>query len=603
MKNRIVSVSEKSAIIATFAVAVLAFAIPGFSVEDKFEWVPLEAHSNKAGGGYQEGLKAASVSFTKIPKATADASKFTMEYVIDLKKFSISNDGTNPVETSKGINQALRDAQANGANKVVFPKGTYLISESDPVVISNKNTIIDLNGSTFQINTNGEPKYSIIKIVYGAENLRLTNGTLKGDRDTHDYKTIAGTHEHGSGLSFESGSNLEVDHITACNMTGDGFVTQNGVPFKEPKRCLAVAVKNIEQGSFSESGQKENNEQKTRTIKPYELSMEEFGGEFEFGYIFGYMSYASVMDRNYQACFFDKDMKFLQKKTCLQFKKTAMPEGTKFIQLEFNQSEVKEAAKHGLCGAIVSTRPSIDVHFHHNVMLNNRRLGFAFCGGQRWIMEDNSFEGNGGTAPGYGIDFEDGWDFMQDIVFRNNKFKGNQRGDLVVCAGSEMIFEGNEFEKNVTTWGRTNNYTFQKNIFKGDVTFMTRTGIASMHDNRYENCGTLSVAFDTKGFNDGFVHKPGEPVKTLPLVFEKETLANVKRVIGTYINFSDCKVQNVRFIAGKDTRLVHFKNCEFSESSIQYEEKGPPVDVVLENCKGALKEEGSGVKRKVTSGK
>ncbi len=100
---------------------------------------------------------------------------------------------------------------------------------------------------------------------------------------------------------------------------------------------------------------------------------------------------------------------------------------------------------------ITNLRPPTHVHFHHNVLAQNRRLGMAFCGGQKWLIENNRFEENGGTAPAYGVDFEDGSELMQDVVFRRNSFRGNRAGDLVVCAGSELVFEHNEFEKTVVT--------------------------------------------------------------------------------------------------------------------------------------------------------
>ena len=42
------------------------------------------------------------------------------------------------------------------ANRIVLPKGTYLISETEPIEIDHNDTIIDLNGAKLQINPNGE---------------------------------------------------------------------------------------------------------------------------------------------------------------------------------------------------------------------------------------------------------------------------------------------------------------------------------------------------------------------------------------------------------------------------------------------------------------
>lgn len=189
-------------------------------------------------------------------------------------------------------------------------------------------------------------------------------------------------------------------------------------------------------------------------------------------------------------------MKFIKIMKCLQFKKNTIPRNAKFLHMEYNQPGVKAAAKHGLIGSISNLRAPVDVHFHHNRMYNNRSLGFAFCGGQRWIMEYNQFDKNGGTPPHYGIDFEDGWDLMQDVVFRKNTFKDNLVGDMVVCAGSEMLFEENIFQKGVMVWPRTHNYTFRNNTFNGGVGFGTRTGIATISGNSYNSCPLVSTFFE-----------------------------------------------------------------------------------------------------------
>ncbi|SHI08452.1 hypothetical protein, partial [Clostridium grantii] len=150
------------------------------------------------------------------------------EYIVDIERFGIKNDGTSPIETSKGINDALQYARGKGYEKIIFPKGNYLISELEPIVIDLKNVVIDLNESIFQINTNGLDGYSIVKIIDGAENVRLTNGIVRGDKDTHDYETIKSPHEWGNGVIFKGGKDLEMDNITVTNVTGYGIYTESG---------------------------------------------------------------------------------------------------------------------------------------------------------------------------------------------------------------------------------------------------------------------------------------------------------------------------------------------------------------------------------------
>ncbi len=580
---------------------------PALRAAETFDWMPPEASSDQLRGDDSSVEQIIpEITLTKTPKPTADLSKFTKVYTIDLKQFGISNDGTHPVETAKGINAALQEAKASGANRIVFPKGTYLISEKDPVVIDHKDTVIDLNGATLQINPNGLKGYSVVQFVYGAENVRLTNGTLKGDKDTHDYKTTPGTHEWGDGVRFISGRNLEVDHLTSFNMTGDGAVTDVHGTRTRPELLARIKhtihAKDIESGAFTEKGAPVAISEKTRSIKPFDLSKCE--DQFEFGYMAGYMGYPFIKGRIYQAYFYDAEMNFLEKRKCLQYRKVAIPPKAKWMNLEFNQPEVTDvpahegAAKGEWVARITNFRSPTDVHFHHNVLSNNRRLGLAYCGGQKWLIEDNLFEGNGGTAPAYGVDFEDGSEMMQDVVFRNNRFKGNRGGDLVVCAGTEMIFEGNEFEKSVVMWGRPHNYVFRNNRYLGGkVIYKTRTGIARIHNNHYENC-KLSIDFDTKAVADGLVRKAGQTVSTPPLRLENETLVNVAEISGTYFNFANSTIRDSKFVAGKDTRLIRLLNCKTTGASIFYEATGPEVDVKIEGGEGKVAEDGPGLKRK-----
>jgi len=484
-----------------------------------------------------------------------------------------------------------------------------LISENIPLVIDHKNTVIDFGGATLQIATNGLPRYGVIEIVDGADGVRLTNGTLRGDKDTHDFKTEPGTHEWGAGIRFVSGKNLEVDHMTACNFTGDGISsTCTGTRNRDEllKRIVhSIYVKDLESGAFNEQGDKVASSAKTRTIKPFDMTKSE--AQFELGYMGGYMGYPFIKGRVYSANFYDANMKFLGQQKCLQYRKVDLPLGTKWMHLEFHQPTVTDipahagAVKGGWVARITMFRASTDVHFHRNTLTQNRRLGMAYCGGQRWLIEENLFSENGGTAPAYGVDFEDGSELMQDVVFRKNKFKNNKAGDLVICAGSELVFEDNDFEKSVITWGRAHNYVFRNNAFNGgSVHYTTRTGVASIHDNRYQNC-KLAITFDTKAVADGLVRKAGQTVATPPLVLNNEKLSNVADITGTYFYFTNCDIQGSSFVAGKETRLVRFIGGKLAGSSLKYEADGPVVEVKIENVNGALTEEGPGITRKTAA--
>lgn len=589
------------------AAIVLVCGAGALRAADTFDWLPAEAMGSNLRaedlGGEQIIPK---IELTKTPKPTADAARFTRAYELELTKFGIWNDGTHAEETSKGVNAALQHAKSLNANRIVFPAGIYLIHETMPIVFDHRNTIVDLNGATLQINKNGLPKYAVIEIIHGAENFRLTNGIVKGDKAEHDYKAAPKTHEWGAGIRFVGGRNLEVDHITSTDMTGDGVVSEHAGSRTRPELLArikhSIYLKDLESGGFTDQGEKRNDPTKTRTVKPYDLSPD--GGEFELGYMGGYMGYPFIKGRVYQAYFYDAEMKFLKREKCLQYRKVLPPAEARRVHLELNQAEVSDqpahvgASKGDWVVRITNFTPSTEVHFHDNILARNRRLGMAYCGGQKWLMENNRFEENGGTAPAYGVDFEDGSELMQDVVFRRNTFRGNRAGDLVVCAGSELLFEENVFEKNVVTWGRLHNYVFRNNSFTGGaVHYVTRTGVADIHDNRYENC-TLSITFDTKGVADGLVRQAGKPIATPPLRLRNEILRNVKQVSGTYFDFTNCKIQDSALVAGKQTRLLRLIDCKVDNSSIEYAAEGPTVAVELRAVNGTLSEKGAGLSRK-----
>lgn len=566
-----------------------------------YEWMPTEAEH----AGAQQGPAAPlhPLTITTTPKPTADASRFTKVYTLELEKFGIRKDGTEAEATSKGINAALRHAKTLNANRIVFPAGTYLINVNDPVILDHQDTIVDLNGATLQAQANSRSDYTTVEIWPEAKNLRLTNGTLRGDREEHDYKTVKGTHEGCAGLAVLGGDNLEIDHLHVTQFPGIG-VTNSSTGMRNREELLAhiyylVERKNMEFGGFSGTGEKVDDSGKLRSITPYAIGGER--NQFELGYNAGYMGFPWILGRAYQVIFLDENQQFLEKRDVLQYRKVQVPEKARFLHLEFNQSEIAEEPAHPASTEflvrITNFLPSTDVHFHDNLMDFNRSLGLSGVG-QRWLIEKNRVENNGGIAPGYGIDLEDGWEMMQDVVFRGNSFQDNEQGDIVICAGSEILVEENDFTNKVVFHGRAYNYTMRNNRLNGGYAFYTtRSGIATITGNTYRDVKRVEVTFDGRGFADGIVRKQGENVGTPPLLSTRETFEDVGQVKGTYINYRDSKFTNTKLVAGEETRLVALENCAFENSTLDISDKGGKFIFREKNNTGELSVIGNGQER------
>ena len=188
-------------------------------------------------------------------------------------------------------------------------------------------------------------------------------------------------------------------------------------------------------------------------------------------------------------------------------------------------------------------------------------------------------------------------------VLRNlGLFKGNVSGSIVICAGSELLFENNRFESDgknpnhVVLYGRTYNYTFRNNYIKdGSVSFGSRTGIATIQGNTYED-STIKVYYDNKGVADGLYRKKGEVIRTLPLVMKDEKLIRVDNLSGTYLCLENCTLDNVSATVGPDTGLVSLKDCDIQESTLTWDCGDNKPTTVMENNKGAFIEKTKPVK-------
>lgn len=381
-------------------------------------------------------------------------------YTVDLEKFGIKNNGTNPVEASKGINKALQFAKEKGFKKVIMPFGDYVINEVNPIIMVD-NVVLDLNGSTFRINENGLQGYTIVNFT-DCKNAKLINGTLLGDKDTHDYKTISGSHEWCIGVAFNDSENCELNNVTVKNFPGYGISSSLGKNISD----LGVTKSNLEIGSISEKGILTNTTSTIRTIKPMNIS--DVGNEFELGYNKGYMGYPFMGAKIYDSYFYDKDMKFISAtKDCRQYKKVTIPKGAMYVNFVFHQSMVPTKGDTDFDSATVfltNYRSPYKVRITNCLIEGNKSLGMALCGGRDFTIENNTFKNNGGSAPGYAIDMEDGWEYMDKFLFKGNKFINNA-GDVVICAGDNISFEDNEFTSAVGVWSRATNYKFTNNKF------------------------------------------------------------------------------------------------------------------------------------------
>ena len=309
-------------------------------------------------------------------------------YNVDIEKFSISNKGLNPVETSKGINDALNYAVKNKYDKITFPKGEYCISEENPITMVS-NLIVDLNGSTFKINDNGLQHYTVIDFS-NCSNSQLINGIILGDRETHDYKTIEGSHEWTCGIVFNNCDNCILDNVTVSSFPGYGISSSLGENLSD--LIIGVTKENLSIGNINDKGKLNNKKGTIRTIDP--LNISNVGGEFELGYNKGYMGYPYMQSKEYLSYFYDENMKFISKvDNCKQYKKVLIPDKAKYVHFVFKQDYVPERGDTDFNSTTVFltnySSPN-NITIKNCLIEKNKSLGMGICGGYNWNIDRKS---------------------------------------------------------------------------------------------------------------------------------------------------------------------------------------------------------------------
>ena len=143
---------------------------------------------------------------------------------INNKYFGISKDGKNSAETTKGINRAIKYAYKNNISYIKFEEGYYSIKidSNQKGITIYSNLKIDLNSSSIRVEGNSYTSYRLFYLK-NESNVEIFNGTLIGDKDTHDYETIQSEHQWGYAIHIRGSQNIQVYNLDIYNFTGDGI--------------------------------------------------------------------------------------------------------------------------------------------------------------------------------------------------------------------------------------------------------------------------------------------------------------------------------------------------------------------------------------------
>lgn len=180
-------------------------------------------------------------------------------YTIELDRWDIPNNRSNPVKTTDNIQKAIDWAISEGYGIIHLPKGHYLIGkygndiyQAGIVLTSNMAFLLDKD-ATIEMAPNNKWNYCAIAINNEAHVL-VSGGTILGDRDNHEYtpRTSDGatSHDEGHLICINGDSEfVTVENMVLGKANGDGILMVGSAKGEEQK------LKNIDikRNNFSDN--------------------------------------------------------------------------------------------------------------------------------------------------------------------------------------------------------------------------------------------------------------------------------------------------------------------------------------------------------------
>lgn len=397
-------------------------------------------------------------------------------YIIELDRWGIKNDGTNAINSTQGLNNAISWAKDNSFRQVILPKGSYVIDKNSSVNLLS-NTIYTFYGCLFIKEANSLTGYNIL-LCDSVTNVVIQGASIKGDRETHGYSN-GSTHEWGYGIECKKSCyNIVVKDCDVSECTGDGLTTT--MDFS--------AIGGAQYPGHFGKGDIDNqgNLDSTKTNYTTVTKFFDVTGDIakSVGYFYysgdGYGGYGTGSNLNktvIKVHFYRTDGSYLGYRNTRSYEfiyLDSLPVGTTKVRFSFlqNYDGMNGNLHYVMCAKIPQYIFFVNCKSH-----KNRRLG-ASVGGGRFVTFDsceiydnsNPMSVSTGTNPGFGIDIEDGYMANQKITFRNCNIYDNRAGAFVCVSTRGVHLENNKFRGNVSFGGSGDDYFSLNNMYYGGIT-------------------------------------------------------------------------------------------------------------------------------------
>ena len=433
-------------------------------------------------------------------------------------------------------------------NKIQLKKDINYNSITISLILKNMTNTMDVNIYAKELKV-----YRLSEeVLHDAE---LNNGVITGERDdkstAYPNWSSVGATEGGCSIIFNEGNNNGISKLNVRKSIGFNIASSTGsdaynVLGKTSNTYIQSSL--LEEGSFDDEGNPIEKEAMFRLNRVVDITPHKKNGTLEISYGLGYHGYDRLRARVSDLYFLDDNEKVVAiRKGAYNFKSYEIPKEATKLKIAFHWNlgvpTSGDSDFGGSIGFVSSYRTPIHNFIYNCIIEDNYSCGFANCGGQKFIIKDNIFRRNTGRMPSCDIDWEDGWEFMQDNIVIGNTFESYN--GVIVCAGNNFLFTENEFNGISTFWGRTQNMNMFNNNIKGKVDWSSQTDSRIIGNNINSQVST--------GANHGSNAK-------YYCTLEGNTFKN-----GNIANVSNKIVKNNKFIdkCAMGENITDINNCQF----------------------------------------
>lgn len=387
------------------------------------------------------------------------AQTYTMT-TSDLTKYNINNMNSTAamdcINTRDGLNKLFADVQAEGYRKIILLPGTYRINgeKTDPAYDSTQvfyisiptNFTVDMNGSTFKLDTIASDNQGCIVQINNAVDSHIVNGTLEGDRFERQAIGLESNEanidckgEPINTLMIQGGKYCSAANLVVKNTTGHA-VGSGGI--FGPEYTFITEVTNTAIFDGTEVASDSCSTSTMIDLEPI-MAWDEFDGYIYVAHLLGYKGIQGDSPIEYIS-FYDEDEKYIDTIVGYQYRKIRVPSGARFLRATFLGQIETTGYEHTIT---VYTQHLGDYISYQNIdFYDTRTTALVASCGSNILIENCTYTRCGCSITPVAVDFEEGGEECQDLYYRNNRVIENAEtttGTVVDCAGYNHVYENN----------------------------------------------------------------------------------------------------------------------------------------------------------------